>query len=55
MSKIFVGMTLDRPLLEQIDRARGLVKRSTFVNDLLKKSISGAESDKSERERSHDK
>jgi len=39
MEKVVVGMTLDKPLLEEIDKNRGLIKRSTFINDLLRKSL----------------
>ena len=37
--KAFLGVTVDKSILEAIDRQRGLVKRSTFVNDLLHRSI----------------
>ena len=44
--KKVIGLSLDDVLIERIDQIRGLVKRSTFVNDWLKKSFSaGAKSD----------
>jgi metal-responsive CopG/Arc/MetJ family transcriptional regulator len=37
--KRHLGISIDKDLLDEIERQRGLVKRSTFVNYLLRKSI----------------
>lgn len=37
--KKFVGLTLKPELVEEIDRKRGLIPRSTFVEVLLEKSL----------------
>lgn len=35
-NKNYLGICVDRAVFEEIERRRGLVKRSTYVNDLLK-------------------
>jgi len=35
-SKKYLGISVDRAVLQEIDQSRGLIKRSTFVNELLK-------------------
>jgi metal-responsive CopG/Arc/MetJ family transcriptional regulator len=37
--KLHVGLTIDAELLKKIDEMRGLTKRSTFVEQLLKVAI----------------
>jgi metal-responsive CopG/Arc/MetJ family transcriptional regulator len=37
--KVFLGATIDADVLKSIDQVRGMVKRSTFVNDILRKSV----------------
>ncbi len=39
MRVVRVTVSLDPIILETIDEARGLTKRSTFVNDLLRKQL----------------
>jgi metal-responsive CopG/Arc/MetJ family transcriptional regulator len=39
-TKDYLGISIDRDILEEIDERRGLIKRSTYVNDLLKKLVS---------------
>lgn len=39
--KRHLGVCVDKDLLEKIDQSRGLVKRSTFVNDLLRRALLG--------------
>jgi len=39
--KAHLGVCVDKDVLEKIDRSRGLVKRSTFVNDLLRRLLLG--------------
>jgi len=37
-SKRVVGLSLDKDVLNRIDEERGLIKRSTFLNDLIAKT-----------------
>jgi len=37
-SKRVVGLSLDKDVLNRIDEDRGLIKRSTFLNDLIAKT-----------------
>jgi metal-responsive CopG/Arc/MetJ family transcriptional regulator len=39
MKKMKVSVSLDEDLLATIDLKRGNVKRSTFLNDLIKKGM----------------
>jgi len=39
--KIYLGVTVDSELYQKIEKLRGLTKRSTFVEYLLKESIRG--------------
>jgi metal-responsive CopG/Arc/MetJ family transcriptional regulator len=34
--KDHIGVTIDRELLKEIEEARGITKRSTFINELLR-------------------
>jgi metal-responsive CopG/Arc/MetJ family transcriptional regulator len=34
-----VSITIDKKLLKLIDKKRGAVKRSTFIEELIKKSL----------------
>jgi metal-responsive CopG/Arc/MetJ family transcriptional regulator len=34
-----VGITVDKRVLDEIDERRGLIKRSTYVNDLLRNVV----------------
>jgi metal-responsive CopG/Arc/MetJ family transcriptional regulator len=38
-NKIIITLSLDKKLVEVIDKKKGLTKRSTFIEDLLKKSL----------------
>ena len=38
--KGFISLTIDKAILDEIERRRGLVKLSTYVNDLLKGAVS---------------
>ena len=38
-NKIIITLSLDKKLVEAIDKEKGLTKRSTFIEDLLKKSL----------------
>ncbi len=38
-NKQFLGVTVDPQVISIIDEERGQVKRSTFVNDLLRKAL----------------
>ena len=40
MSTQAVSITLDKKTLDKIDSIRGLVPRSTFIEDILEKSLS---------------
>jgi metal-responsive CopG/Arc/MetJ family transcriptional regulator len=51
-NKEYLGISVDKDVLEEIEQRRGLIKRSTYVNDLLRKLLSdhsgtSNESDKS--------
>ncbi len=37
--KKYLGVSVDRQVFEEIERRRGLVKRSTYVNYLLKGAV----------------
>jgi len=39
INKVIITLALNKKLVEEIDKKRGLVKRSTFVENLLKKSL----------------
>lgn len=39
MATRFVGLSLDPKLVEKIDRTRGLVNRSRFVEEILKRTL----------------
>ncbi len=39
MSKKFVGLSLDETVSKEIENKRGLIPRSTFVNDVLKTAL----------------
>ncbi|MEM2105501.1 MAG: ribbon-helix-helix domain-containing protein [Candidatus Bathyarchaeia archaeon] len=34
--KDYIGVTIDRELLKEIEEQRGMTKRSTFINELLR-------------------
>jgi metal-responsive CopG/Arc/MetJ family transcriptional regulator len=38
-NKTILSISVDRDLSEQIEKSRGLIKRSTFVNQLLRKVL----------------
>ena len=38
-NKIIITLSLDKKLVEEIDKKKGLTKRSTFIEDLLKKGL----------------
>jgi metal-responsive CopG/Arc/MetJ family transcriptional regulator len=44
-----LGICLDAELVEEIDRRKGLVKRSTFLNHLLRKLILLSDVEKAEK------
>jgi len=51
-NKEYLGISVDKDVLGEIEQRRGLIKRSTYVNDLLRKLLSdhsgtSNESDKS--------
>ena len=37
--KIYLGVSLDPEIYEEVERRRGMIKRSTFVNEVLKKAL----------------
>ena len=37
--KRYLGVSLDPEIYEEVERRRGMVKRSTFVNEVLKKAL----------------
>ncbi len=37
--KVKKSISLDEELLEQLDQDRGIVPRSTWINDLLRKAV----------------
>jgi hypothetical protein len=37
--KEYLGISVDKDVLEQIEQQRGLIKRSTYVNGLLRKLV----------------
>lgn len=38
-NKVQTGVTLDKEVLVAIDKERGLIKRSTYVNDMLRYAL----------------
>ena len=34
-----LGVSLDPEIYEEVERQRGMIKRSTFVNEVLKKAL----------------
>jgi metal-responsive CopG/Arc/MetJ family transcriptional regulator len=47
--KFHIGITIDKELLREIEELRGMAKRSTFINELLRLGIK-AYMEKKERE-----
>ena len=41
--KKWIHITIDHDVLERIDKERGLIPRSTWINDQLKKAVEGQE------------
>ena len=37
--KRYLGVSLDPEIYEEVERRRGMIKRSTFVNEVLKKAL----------------
>ena len=38
-AKEYLGISIDKDVLEEIEQRRGLIKRSTYVNDLLRNLV----------------
>jgi metal-responsive CopG/Arc/MetJ family transcriptional regulator len=49
--KFHVGITIDKDLLRRIEEARGLTKRSTFMQHLLELGFEAYEEQKKNKER----
>ncbi len=37
--KRYLGVSLDPEIYEEVEKRRGMIKRSTFVNEMLKKAL----------------
>lgn len=38
-AKEYLGISIDKDVLEEIEQRRGLIKRSTYVNDVLRNLV----------------
>jgi metal-responsive CopG/Arc/MetJ family transcriptional regulator len=51
-NKEYLGISVDKDVLKEIEQRRGLIKRSTYVNDLLRKLLSDHSGTSNESEKS---
>jgi len=39
MAKKITGISIPKELLEELDKKRGLIKRSTYITEIIKKAL----------------